>query len=146
MGRYVLLPYPTSCPTRLHHEFIFSNFTLTNSPQTAFLNHFSNFTLTNSLKTLFLKHTRGKTGKHVPSKVIDQNKMSSKISKSSMYIQKKWEDAAKKMGGSYAKIIIVMTLAKPLIYKVLLDSYRPMNVTDVYKVREIYALVHDYSS
>jgi hypothetical protein len=64
--------------------------------------------------------------------------MSSKVSKSSLSIQKKWEDAAKKMGGKDTKIIVVKSLAKPLIYKVLLDSYRPMNITELYMVRTIF--------
>ena len=60
--------------------------------------------------------------------------MTTKVSKSSLSIQKKWENAAKDMGGKDAKIVVVKSLAKPLIYKVLLDSFRPMTVTEIYKV------------
>jgi hypothetical protein len=57
----------------------------------------------------------------------------SKLSKSSKNIQKKWQDAAEARGGKNAKIVVAQSEAKELIFNLLGDSFRPMNITEIYE-------------
>ena len=46
---------------------------------------------------------------------------------------KKWQDAATSMGGG--KIIINKTEAKKIVFDMLSDAFRPMNITEIFNVR-----------
>jgi len=58
----------------------------------------------------------------------------SKLSKSSISIRKKWQEEAIKKGGKDAKIIISQAQAQPIVFNLLRDSFRPMNITTIYEV------------
>eukprot|EP00957_Ditylum_brightwellii_P164742 12542973-Ditylum_brightwellii.AAC.1 len=58
---------------------------------------------------------------------------SNKPSASAIALQKKWQDAAIKMGGEGAKIILTKSHAKKLVFDLLRDSFKPMNITTIYK-------------
>jgi hypothetical protein len=57
----------------------------------------------------------------------------SKLSKSSRNIHKKWQMEAEAKGGKGAKIVVAPKDAKELIYNLLKDSFRPMNITGIYE-------------
>lgn len=59
----------------------------------------------------------------------------SKLSKSSKSIHKKWQMEAEAKGGKGAKVIVVQSEAKKVIFNLLKDSFRPMNITSIYEVR-----------
>ena len=64
-----------------------------------------------------------------------QNTNSSSSSSSSLQkIQKKWLDAAIQMGGLGSTIVLSKASAKPIIHNMMKDSFRPMNITSIYKV------------
>ena len=48
---------------------------------------------------------------------------------------KKWLEAAQAMGGSDARIVVSKPAAKKLIFDYLYDSFQPMNITQIFKVR-----------
>ena len=58
----------------------------------------------------------------------------SKLSKTSKSIHKKWQMEAEAKGGKGAKIVLGQTEAKKLIYDLLYESFRPMNITSIYEV------------
>ena len=62
----------------------------------------------------------------------------SKLSKNSVSIKNKWQQEAVKRGGEDAKIILSQSQALPVIYKVLWDTFLPMNITSIYEVREMH--------
>ena len=47
-------------------------------------------------------------------------------------VQKKWQEAAEKAGGPGARIITNKTEAKKIVFDMLHDSFRPMNMTEIY--------------
>jgi hypothetical protein len=48
---------------------------------------------------------------------------------------KKWQEEAAKRGGKDARIVVSKPAAKRLIFNVLLNVFRPMNITEIYEVR-----------
>jgi hypothetical protein len=70
--------------------------------------------------------------------------MSTKISKSSNSIHKKWQIEAEKRGGKNIKIVLVRLQAKKLIHDLLKDSFRPMNITSIYEVSSVYVRLVSY--
>ena len=54
-------------------------------------------------------------------------------SKKALAIQQKWQEAANVMGGSKACIVVNKIKAKRLIFEVLHNAFKPMNITDLYK-------------
>ena len=58
-----------------------------------------------------------------------------KPSASALAMHKKWQDAAEAMGGKDARIVVSKAAAKKLIFALMSDSFRPMNITQIYKVR-----------
>ena len=50
-------------------------------------------------------------------------------------MHKKWNDAALQLGGAGAKVVVYPEEAKPLIYDLLKDIFRPMNISVIYRVR-----------
>jgi hypothetical protein len=58
-----------------------------------------------------------------------------KLSKSSVSIRKKWQEEAVKKGDKDAKIIISQSQAFPVIFDLLRDEFRPLNITSIYEVR-----------
>lgn len=49
-------------------------------------------------------------------------------------LQQKWLKAAKSMGGPDAKIVVVKSKAKQIIFDMLHDAFRPFTITEIYKV------------
>jgi hypothetical protein len=62
-----------------------------------------------------------------PSKVIGKAK--------AIELHKKWLEAAQAMGGNDARIVVSKPAAKKLIFDFLYDSFQPMNITQIFKVR-----------
>jgi hypothetical protein len=60
-----------------------------------------------------------------------------KPSKQMLETHRKWQEMAESMGGVGARIVVSKPEAKKLIYDELYDSFRPMNITDIYKVRSL---------
>jgi hypothetical protein len=59
-----------------------------------------------------------------------------KVTPKALAVHKKWQEQAETMGGKGAKIIVSAVKAKKIIYLALRDEFRPMNITDIYKVRK----------
>ena len=57
-----------------------------------------------------------------------------KPSKQMLETHRKWQEAAEAMGGPGSRIVVSKPEAKKLIYEELYDEFRPMNITDIYKV------------
>jgi len=57
------------------------------------------------------------------------------VSKENLAILEKWKAEAVKQGGPDSKIEVSKPKAKKLIFDMLHDSFRPMNITEVYQVR-----------
>jgi hypothetical protein len=55
-------------------------------------------------------------------------------SKEALAIHRKWQVEAEKMGGPENKIVVSKPAAKKLIFDMLHDAFRPMNITEVYQV------------
>jgi hypothetical protein len=64
-----------------------------------------------------------------------------KPSKAQLEIHRKWQAAAEAEGGSNARIVLYKPTAKKMIFEFLFDAFRPMNITEIYKV-----LFHSTSS
>lgn len=47
----------------------------------------------------------------------------------------KWREAAQAMGGKDARIVVSLPIAKKLVFDYLYEEFRPMNITQIYKVR-----------
>jgi len=62
-------------------------------------------------------------------------KTTTKLSKTSKSIHQKWQIEAERKGGKGAKVVLIQSNAKKLIYNLLKDSFRPMNITSIYEVR-----------
>ena len=56
----------------------------------------------------------------------------SKPSNQALAVHRKWQDAAKALGGE--RIVVSKPAAKKLIFDMLKDSFRPMNITTIFKV------------
>jgi len=54
-----------------------------------------------------------------------------KPSNQALAVHKKWQDVAKTLGGE--RIVVSKPAAKKLIFDLLKDSFRPMNITDIFK-------------
>ena len=54
-----------------------------------------------------------------------------KPSNQALAVHKKWQDAAKALGGE--RIVVSKPAAKKLILDLLKDSFKPMNITDIFK-------------
>ena len=67
--------------------------------------------------------------------------MPSKPSNQALAVHKKWQDAAKALGGE--RIVVSKPAAKKLICDILKDSFKPMNITDIFKVRRSNELIFD---
>ena len=57
-----------------------------------------------------------------------------KPSTMALAMQKKWQEAATTLGGKGTNIVMVKTQAKSLIFALLRDTFKPMNITSIYKV------------
>ena len=55
-------------------------------------------------------------------------------SKEALAIHRKWQAEAVKLGGPDAKIVVSKGAAKKLIFDMLHDAFRPMNITEIYQV------------
>jgi hypothetical protein len=59
---------------------------------------------------------------------------SNKPSKQALEYHRKWQEAAEAMGGPQARIVVAKGPAKKIIFDFLNDAFRPMNITQIYKV------------
>jgi hypothetical protein len=57
-----------------------------------------------------------------------------KPSAGALAMHKKWQEAAEAIGGKDARIVVSKPVAKKLVFDLLFDAFRPMNITDIYKV------------
>lgn len=64
------------------------------------------------------------------------NKVAAKPSKVQLEIHRKWQAAAEAAGGPDARIVLSKPAAKKIIYDFLYDEFRPMNITEIHKVRK----------
>ena len=55
-------------------------------------------------------------------------------SSAAMAMHRKWQEAAETAGGAGARIIVSKPAAKKLIFDMLFDSFRPMNITQIHTV------------
>lgn len=55
-------------------------------------------------------------------------------SKSAMAMHRKWQEAAEAVGGASARIVVSKPAAKALIFDMIHDSFRPMNITQIHTV------------
>jgi len=76
-----------------------------------------------------------------PSPVPPNGSSKSRPSATALAMHRKWQDAAIKMGGKDARIIVSKPAAKKIILELLSDSFKPMNITDIYHVSIIYQIV-----
>lgn len=53
---------------------------------------------------------------------------------------KKWLEAAQAVGGKDARIVVSKPAAKKLIFDFMYDAFRPMNITQIFKVRHAFRL------
>lgn len=111
------------------------------SPSSTSPNH-SNF-VTPPPNSLVSKATQQANGKENTKNEIseitpatDAGKKSCKPSSAALAIHKKWQDAAEAMGGKDARIVVKKPAAKKLVFDLLFDAFRPMNITEIYKVRD----------
>ena len=63
----------------------------------------------------------------------NKSKATPKMSDKALATHRKWQEAAHKMGGPTARIVVSKPKAKQLIFDVLHDSFCPMNVTELHK-------------
>jgi hypothetical protein len=56
-------------------------------------------------------------------------------SKQALAMHQKWQEAAVAMGGKDARIVVSKPKAKKLIFDLLENAFRPMNITDIHRVR-----------
>jgi hypothetical protein len=61
-------------------------------------------------------------------------KGTSRPSKQLIALHRKWQDAAESMGGPEARIVVSKPMAKKLVFDLMYDAFRPMNITDIHKV------------
>lgn len=77
----------------------------------------------------------GKKPKVTPSPAVasasTKTKAKSKPSKQFLELHRKWQAAAEKAGGPSARIVVDKNDAKKLIFDLLYDKFRPMNITQV---------------
>jgi hypothetical protein len=60
-------------------------------------------------------------------------------------IHNKWQAAAEAIGGKDARIVVSKPTAKKLIFDVMFDAFRPMNITQIYKVSQRFELGKVYN-
>ena len=70
--------------------------------------------------------------------INSNNRAKTKPSASAIAIHRKWQAAAEKMGGKDARIVVSKPVAKQLILELLTDSFRPMNITNIFQVSQFY--------
>jgi hypothetical protein len=61
-----------------------------------------------------------------------------KPSKAALAMHKNWQDAAEAVGGKDVRIVVGKPAAKKLIFDKLFDAFRPMNITQIYKVHLLF--------
>lgn len=72
--------------------------------------------------------TSSKTASKAPSEVVRAP------SKEALAIHRKWQAEAEKQGGPDVRIVVSKPVAKKLIFDMLHDIFRPMNITEIYQV------------
>jgi hypothetical protein len=81
-----------------------------------------------------------KKGNVTPSPVPPKQ---SKPSAAALAMHRKWQEAAEKIGGPDARIVVKKPDAKKLIFDMLHESFQPMNITDIFKVSLTVLLRHN---
>ncbi|KAG7356864.1 Tat binding protein 1TBP-1-interacting protein TBPIP [Nitzschia inconspicua] len=57
-----------------------------------------------------------------------------KVTPQALAVHKKWQEQAEALGGKGAKIVVNKEKAKEIIYLALKEEFRPMNITEIYKL------------
>jgi hypothetical protein len=73
----------------------------------------------------------------IPSGGASKNAAKAPPSKEALAIHRKWQAEAEKHGGPDARIVVSKPAAKKLIFDMLHDSFRPMNITEIYQVSSL---------
>ena len=60
-------------------------------------------------------------------------KQSAPLSTTARAMHRKWQEAAERAGGKGAKVIVSKDLAKRAIFDMMRDSFRPMNINDIFQ-------------
>lgn len=60
-------------------------------------------------------------------------------SKQVLAMHRKWQEAAEAAGGKDARLVVSKPAAKKLIFDLLSESFRPMTITDIHRVRWLFA-------
>lgn len=55
-------------------------------------------------------------------------------SKEALALHKKWQEEAEALGGPGVRIVVCKTTAKEKIFETMFDVFRPMNITEIFKV------------
>lgn len=76
-----------------------------------------------------------KGSKVTPTPAKQDTKKSAKQNATMMKKHQEWQEAANKAGGG--RIVVKKEQAKPLIYQMLYDKMKPMNITQIYTVRAL---------
>ena len=66
---------------------------------------------------------------------LDANMPNKSTSKAALDMHKKWQQQAESMGGPNARIVVEKAKAKALIFDMLHDAFKPMNITQIHSVR-----------
>eukprot|EP00804_Cyclotella_cryptica_P013291 CCRYP_018637-RB/>CCRYP_018637-RB protein AED:0.20 eAED:0.20 QI:289/1/1/1/1/1/6/1235/735 len=69
----------------------------------------------------------------IPHSGASKNPSKAPPSKEALAIHRKWQAEAEKHGGKDARIVVSKPAAKKLIFDMLHDSFRPMNITEIYQ-------------
>jgi len=64
---------------------------------------------------------------------VKSNELARAPSKEALAIHRKWQAEAEKQGGPDARIVVSKPAAKKIIFDMLHDAFRPMNITEIYQ-------------
>jgi hypothetical protein len=65
------------------------------------------------------------------------SKSAKQPSKQALAMHRKWQEAAEAMGGPGTRIVVNKKDAKKIIFDLLFDAFRPMNITQVFTVGQL---------
>jgi hypothetical protein len=68
---------------------------------------------------------------------ITPNPQAAVANKSMLLTHKKWQDAAEAMGDKTTRLVVKKPQAKKLVFDLLFDAFKPMNITEIYNVSAV---------
>jgi hypothetical protein len=78
-----------------------------------------------------------------PAIAAASSKVFAKPSMQLLELHRKWQGAAEAVGGPCARIVVGKPDAKKIIFDLLYESFRPMNITEIHKVRSFLQFVDE---